>query len=1624
MRRSTIGQILVRRALPEDMRDRDLDLDKNGLTNLMKELAARDPDEYRDTTFKLQKIGGEIAYRSGGASFGPQHLFQTPGMIQRRAELNKTVQKIIRDPKLSEQEKNDQVVTTLGDFSKKEQALVLQEAKEGKNPLALQVLSGARGSAANLMALLGGDVMYVDASDRPIALPVLRGFSQGLRPAEYWAATYGARKSVIDTKLGVQNAGDLGKQLARAAHRAVVVGLDRDEEDKTLRGLPVDTDDVDNEGALLAAPAGRYARNTVLTGQILSELKNAGIKRLLVRSPAVTQSEEGGVWARDVGLREFGRLPETGSSVGVTAAQALSEPITQMSLGSKHGGGAATGKRARSGFAYLDQLAQVPKVFPGGAAHAEQEGAVGTITEAPAGGWFVEVGDKRHYVPADQRVTVKSGDTVEAGDVLSDGIPNPATITRLKGIGEGRRYFTKAFVEAFRNSNTTASRRNVELVAGRLINHVALDDEVGDFVPGDIVPYSAIESKWKPREGYQTQDPVQAVGRHLERPYLHYSIGTKITPRVAQELTEFGVKSVDTHDLPPPFHPEMIRAESNLAYDPDWMTRFLGVNLKTNLLKNVPLGGTSDRTSTSFVPGIAYGKNFGQEGAVKLEAPSIQTTKVPDFKVPGTVKISAWAEFYKLADEMTDALVQAQATGSERPDGQGMTTGEPPPIGLQVAMGLFPQLPEVLQNLGPLGLAAYGALLSPQDMAMLARGLLPNSLREKLENGQSIAPEAIKQEQAVQQVAQAPAVPLSSTSAIPTPPLSAKDREMIENSIFPQARRNNMWKIKPEQLQRTARELVDELQGPKDLSQAEPFEREFYAKSQPLLSRLQEELQKSQSGQVRFSNRPALQRAVLEAADAVRGQAGYYQRPTADLAWDRLMPGFDEKTVRESQDPNAARVINTYDQLKNWYRNRMPGQPIDPTQVPGLADYLDITSEGQLKADDPALRRALDKMTGGESAFEVGAPAVDPLTEIDKWREERLKELDRESFDKMHGEAIKADQSRNPDALWQGKETLTDMVSGQSSATTNPAARYMALAEIARKRGENSPMQIAARALDDYEKGTQASDRWKSYLRSPFVQNLPGAKEFGENWGKTPAQVRQQQMLEMAKHVYATTGELATKIPEEQLAPVTQKLLQNPKVVQLVHAAGGAPAPMLINNLLRSGLARQAADASLGRNSGYSDIAGQLLTLAKDEAAPVLQQLQQQGMAEARSRLNWEKGRMAGGDSVTTMLNAPARVMASVPGVMEAGETLASMVTTPAAVLQDARHAITGNKMFDWSTSASRAAINDLLGGAYRASDRHTGTRTTWDDPSYLEGWALLGAANRQMSEDPAAYARNLIEEDRNISAYEKMLSGMAPHEQARFVDSLSQDALQSAAVQEMARLERLNRQGYGDARRKALVGDSWRDAMTSFRQKLPTMLDQAGYQFDPKQPMTDQDWDHLGLSMATGQVPSEFKGVLPEQLDAQQLFDGRLGGASQKGWLGKKLQWAYGGLQTALPQLADAAAAPSVLAPAKWAPTNNRFVKSFQNWADSTFPTTPIAQGGVKGLGQAAFTQALGPGQHLVGEGLGAWMKGKAPAGPTPFQPRIIPKPQVKPPAVGAAPGTSKAPSPVPAAQSHLPGA
>ncbi len=598
--------LLVDGMLPPEMRDPNRVLDAKGIEALLSEVALKHPDKYPAVVRKLGDIGRMAAWRQG-RTLG---LDDIAPVLDRDAVLARMDAEVkqLRAKGLPPEEFSQQRSTIWVKYSDLLEKLTLEAAKARNNDLAKAIVSGSRGKPAQLKMMVTTPGVYADHRGEVAPMFVRNSYTDGLRPAEYLASTFGARFAVISTKVATARGGDWSKIAAQATAPLVVTTADCG----TTNGIDVAPDDVDRlRYRVLARPSGKLDAGTPLNRRNLVGL---GPKRAIVRSVMTCEAPEG-VCAKCYGTDAQGRLPGIGDAVGVTAANALGEPITQSSLNTKHLGGAASGKKEFSGLDTIVQFSQAPEEYPDRAVPSEVDGMVDAIEEAPQGGQYVTIGSQQHYVPPGFDLRVKVGDTVEAGDFLSDGLENPADVVRLRGLGQARRLYAERFKRILDDSGMKAFPRNVEMLARGAIDHVRVEDAdgVADFLPDDVVRYSEIVQKWNPPATARPTPVKNLTTGYLVSPVLHYTVGTRVTPSLRRSLEEAGWdEDVMVDDAPPPFVPEMVRLRVASHANQDWLARQHTSYLKANLHESAERGlDTDTNANVHFAPRLAVGTDFG-----------------------------------------------------------------------------------------------------------------------------------------------------------------------------------------------------------------------------------------------------------------------------------------------------------------------------------------------------------------------------------------------------------------------------------------------------------------------------------------------------------------------------------------------------------------------------------------------------------------------------------------------------------------------------------------------------------------------------------------------------------------------------------------------------------------------------------------------------------------------------------------------------------------------------------------------------------------------------------------------------------------------------------------------------
>lgn len=595
----TAGQAIINAMLPKELRDYKRVLDKKAIQKLSTELAIKYPNQYADVVFKLKKIGAKVAYIDG-ASFDVKD-FESPVdkrvLDQEEKSLAKTT---ITPDKLNEIYKKFSALQQ--DIEKKTVERGIQQG----NSMARQVVSGARGNNSNLASLISSPVMYADHAGRPIPIVIKHSFSEGLDPVEYFGSTYGTRSGVIATKFATPEGGFFNKQVGYVTGNLIITEVDCG----TSNGIKTELTDSNNVGRVLATGVASFLRNTVLTTNLIGDLTKKGYTNIMIRSPLTCEADNG-VCQKCFGYNEKGDFPPLGENVGINSSAALTEPFTQGAMQEKHSGG-VIGQKKR-GFELIQQLLKIPKVFPGGAIVTEVAGKVTKIEKAPQGGNFVTVAATRHYLPADREVIVKVGDEVEQGMPLSGGIVNPADVTRLRGVGEGRKFLSDTLRQAFKEDGKDMNKVHMEVLSRAMVNHVQVGDntEAEDLLPGDVISLARAQKSYRPINAALLATK-KAAGMYLAKPYLHYSMGTKLTPKMIDDLVSIGIANVEVSSTESPFSPVMVRLEDVPGYKTNWIERLYSERLKSKIMEATHRGEKANLHGPDFTPAFIHGVEFGK----------------------------------------------------------------------------------------------------------------------------------------------------------------------------------------------------------------------------------------------------------------------------------------------------------------------------------------------------------------------------------------------------------------------------------------------------------------------------------------------------------------------------------------------------------------------------------------------------------------------------------------------------------------------------------------------------------------------------------------------------------------------------------------------------------------------------------------------------------------------------------------------------------------------------------------------------------------------------------------------------------------------------------------------------
>ena len=459
-KRTTPGRELINKILPDEY-DLTGPVDKGRMKEILKLVADKYPDKYKDIVEELKKIGDEYA-TSVGFSISLNDL-KVKGAEKIREEYKKAI----------------------GNFKKLQQ--VDQKAQEmakkigDENNFAVMVRSGGRGKPMNLKQIMIAPGLMMDMKGNVLPNPVTSSYGEGMDFTDYFSSLYGVRKGMMDIATMTAKPGAFAKEVLSTTADLVVTMHDCG----THEGIEMDKDDPDIIGRVLARDYGQFKRNSVITSFVASKLP----QKVLVRSPLTCEAPYG-VCQLCFGHDESGHFPPLGTNVGTKSAQAMTEPLTQAALSTKHTGGVASAGNTIGGFYAIQQYMQIPKKFHNEAVIVEKDGKVEQIKERPGGGWDITVAGQTYFVPPKTKLLVKKGQFIKKGDKLNTGIPHPEKVLKTQGF-TGIVNEMKNIYEA---TGIKVDKKNIETVFRGITGFVEVEDPGdSDYLPGDIIPLSTAQ---------------------------------------------------------------------------------------------------------------------------------------------------------------------------------------------------------------------------------------------------------------------------------------------------------------------------------------------------------------------------------------------------------------------------------------------------------------------------------------------------------------------------------------------------------------------------------------------------------------------------------------------------------------------------------------------------------------------------------------------------------------------------------------------------------------------------------------------------------------------------------------------------------------------------------------------------------------------------------------------------------------------------------------------------------------------------------------------------------------------------------------------------------------------------
>ena len=513
---TTVGRIILNRALPEDFPYQNRVVGKKEIAELVNIIA----DTYSSDIItrildQIKEVGFHYATRAG-ITIGVEDIEVPPEKPQILANAEKEINEIeerYRNGFYTEEERHDRVVDVWHGATD-EVAVKMEENFDEFNPIYMMARSGARGDLKQIKQLAGMKGLVENPKGEIIATPITSNFRQGLSVLEYFISTHGARKGLADTALRTADSGYLTRRLVDVSQDVIV----REEDCGTDRWIPAK---VMKDGDLNPSVMGRTSaqriraggeviveKNRDITRPMAQKLAANGVEEVKVRSVLTCRAKHG-VCGHCYGKNlATGKAVPIGEAVGIIAAQSIGEPGTQLTMRTFHFGGvyAGAGRDITHGLPRVVELFEARK--PKGQAYlAESRGKV----EVQKGERYHQIilhGEKLddegkmhphdydYSIPVSLKLLIKDGEEVSAGQQITEGSADPKDLLEIRDREAVQLYLVTEVQKVYKDQGVDIHDKHIEIIVRQMLKRVTVTDP-GDseFLPGQLVEYMEFEAE-------------------------------------------------------------------------------------------------------------------------------------------------------------------------------------------------------------------------------------------------------------------------------------------------------------------------------------------------------------------------------------------------------------------------------------------------------------------------------------------------------------------------------------------------------------------------------------------------------------------------------------------------------------------------------------------------------------------------------------------------------------------------------------------------------------------------------------------------------------------------------------------------------------------------------------------------------------------------------------------------------------------------------------------------------------------------------------------------------------------------------------------------------------------------